>query len=83
MTRVEIITPWIGTGTPEDSNRPKLGDYYDIKKWEDITGQPSANFPLAVSMYIILAECEASVLTQIETDADYQVLWSEEIVNAE
>ena len=79
MIKVEIITPWIGSGTDNDANRPQVGDDYSLLRWEDVTGQPSANLPLDINMYIILCECEDSVLSEIESDGIYQVLWSETI----
>ena len=81
MIKAVIITPWIGNGTEENSNRPQVGDDYGISKWEDVTGQPSENLPLAENMYIVKLEAENAVLDAIEADDTYLVLWSEEIVN--
>jgi len=77
MKRSECLTPWIGTGTEEDSNRPQLVNDYDIKKWSDVTGQPVSHPD--PNSYTILAECEDAVLTQIEADATYHVLWSTDL----
>ena len=79
MIQAEIITPWTGDGAEGNFNRPKLADDYAITKWEDVTGQPSINFPLAQNAYVVLAVCEESVLAQIEADDTYYVLWSEVI----
>ncbi len=82
MWEAEIITPWIGDGTEENSNRPQLGDDYTIKRWEDITGQPSENLHPDPSIYIVKVLVEAIILDVIEADSNYQVLWAEEVVNA-
>ena len=83
MIRAEIITPWAGSGAEQDPNRPRLFSDHVVSKWEDVTGQSSANIPPESNMYIVLAECEESVMAQIETDNAYQVLWSEEIFDVE
>ena len=79
MWRAEIMTPWIGTGASTDANRPKLSDDYVIG-FEDVTGQPTGNLHPAPNLYIVQVECDAAMLNAIEADADYLVLWSEEIV---
>ena len=81
MIRAEVITPWIGVGNNDNPNRPKLMNDYSLKKWEDVTEQPSANFPLTQNAYVILVECEESVLAEIKADDTYYVLWSEVINN--
>jgi len=83
MYKLQIVTPWIGTGAEEDSNRPAIGDEYAIKKWEDVTGQPSANLHPEPNMYVVQAECEADVLKLIQVDAEYKIIWSEEIIDEE
>ena len=79
MIKAAIVTPWVGVGAKEDSNRPQLADDHVIAKWEDITGQPSAGLPLDQNIYIVLAELQPSVLDQIEADSAYFVLWSEDM----
>lgn len=44
MTYAQIMTPWIGTGTPDDPIRPQLGDDYPVAGdgssifgWNDIS----------------------------------------------
>ena len=81
MKQAEIITPWVGIGLDDDPNRPRLGDDHLITKWEDVTGQQSISLPLDINIYVILIECEDSVLTEIESDNTYRVLWSETIVD--
>ena len=75
----EVTTPWTGTGTMEDSNRPLIGDTYSLKKWEDTTGQPAENLQPDPNIYIIKIQCTEEVLNQIEADENYTVLWSEEV----
>ncbi|KKL83460.1 hypothetical protein LCGC14_1974480 [marine sediment metagenome] len=82
MWEAEIVTPWIGAGIDNDPNRPQLGDDYAIKRWEDTTGQLSANLHPDPSIYIVKVLVEAAVLDAIEADNNYQVLWAEEVVDA-
>lgn len=77
MNVAEIITPWIGTGTETDLNRSQLGDDHALVKWEDVTGQPSENIQPDPNLYIVRAEMTDAVLSDIEADATYEVLWSE------
>ena len=80
MWQCEIITPFVGTGAKDDPNRPKLGDDYTLRKWEDITGTPSASITPAPNLYAVLVECEEAVLSEIKGDNTYFVAWSQEIV---
>ena len=80
MWRGELLTSWTGTGaSTDDSNRPTLGDAFAIYKFEDRTGQPSANLHPAPNVYTVYFECEADVLDLIEADSDYYVEWAEPI----
>ena len=79
MYRAEVATTWTGTGAEDDANRPKLGDDYALKKFEDCTGQPSENLRPDPNLYVVRVECEEAVLAEIEDSPDYLVLWSEEI----
>jgi hypothetical protein len=80
---MECMTQWKGDGTQDNANRPTIGDDYAVKKWQDHTGQPSANLQPDPNLYIVYVECEADVLDAIEADGNYFVLWSEEIVEDE
>ena len=82
MWTAEIATAWTGAGAENDPNRPALGDAYALKKWEDVTGQPSANLQPDPNLYVVRVECEASVLDAIEADGDYLVLIAEETDDA-
>lgn len=77
MNVTEIITPWIGAGTPADPNRPQLAVDHAISKWEDVTGQPSANLQPAPNLLVVCAEMTDASLAAIEADQTYEVLWSE------
>ena len=79
MIRCECSTQWIGDGTEDNANRPKLGDDYDIHKFEDVTGQPSENLRPDPNNYIVLAEMEQSVLDLIAADSNYYIYWREQV----
>lgn len=85
LYRAEILTPWVAAAddpSPMPSNHPKLADDYTFSKWEDVTGQPSANIMPDPNLYIILVEAEQAIIEAIDADPDYEVLWSEEEPNA-
>lgn len=83
MKQAEIITGWSGDGTTDSPNRPMISDTFQVKKWEDVTGQSSNNLHPDPNTYILHITCEDDVLTQIEADSDYYVLWEEPIVEDE
>lgn len=81
--RLEILTPWVGTGIQGDSNRPKLGDDHTLLKWEDTTGQDAQILPPDPNLYIVQTEATQVNYDAIVADANYgagAILWSEEIV---
>ena len=85
MLIAEIITPWVShldDPSPMPSNHPKLADDYTLAGWEDVTGQPSGNIIPDPNLCIVKVRCEQAILTAIEADPDYEVLWSEEEPNA-
>jgi len=49
----DIITPFIGDGSEDNSNRPQLGDDYATIRWSDITGTPSAQLTPSPNMYVL------------------------------
>ncbi len=79
MNIAEIITPWIGSGTSVDSNRPQLPSDHALIKFEDTTGQPSENLQPDPNLFVVLAEMTDAILADIEADSTYEVLWSEPI----
>lgn len=80
MIKAEITTPWTGTGTMKDPNRPLLPDIFTIKSWTDTTGQPAENLQPDPNIFIIEVVCEQAVLNAIELDDRFAVLWDEEII---
>ena len=72
-----IITPWTGTGTGADPNRPLVGDLYPLLKWTDVTGQPAAELLPDPNLYVIDAQLTSTVLANIGADSRFFVLWSE------
>lgn len=74
----EVMTAWIGSGVEGDPNRPLIGNAYSLKRWEDITGQPSANIPTDPNQYVVKALALCTVLDDIELDERFTVLWAVE-----
>ena len=76
--KAQVITPWAGDGSSiENANRPKVADDHNIQTWTDVTGQPSANLQPNPNMYIVEITCDQTTLDAIESDNNYEVLWSE------
>jgi hypothetical protein len=82
--RAAIVTPW---SSPEEDTRegphqawnPTLILEYEVRKFEDITGQAAEVIPPSPNEYTILVECTEEVMSAIAADSDYDVLWSEDI----
>lgn len=74
----EVVTPWTGTGVNGDANRPLIGDVFNLKQWEDVTGQPSVNIPTIG--YIIKGLSLCSVVNDIKLDSRFYVLWSQKVL---
>lgn len=79
----EILTPWRIVNNPNEEDDLKvtnqMGIYLDhsVTRCKDITYQPAVNLlpdPNLLSAYV---ECDESVLTDIENDSNFFVLWSE------
>jgi len=83
MIQFEILTPWTGTGTEDDPNRPQIADDYDIKKYEDTTGQAAANLYPNPNLFVAKIECEDAVFEAIDADDNYCVLWSSPVAKEE
>jgi hypothetical protein len=75
MKTAQVITPWTGSGTKDDPNRPLLADQYTLLKWSDVTGQAAANLPPSPNLYTLEIVCDDAVMTTIQNDPNYQVLW--------
>ena len=74
----EVLSPWIVDANGQRSIQVSR-DYAGLTG-SDVTGQPVANIVPDPNLMAVLIECEAAVLDAIEKDSNYQVLWSEEIV---
>jgi len=74
----QILTPYTGTGQDMDAFRPALADDYQVLTWVDVTGQAAENLIPDPNLVLIEVICEAAVLSQIEGNNRYQVIYSEE-----
>jgi len=83
MYRARVITPWVpawkDTRPRLKANRPQLLRDYTVLTSEDVTGQPTANITPSPNMYTLEIVADGAVIDAIDRDADYDVLWSEEI----
>jgi hypothetical protein len=82
MNRVRLLTPWKGTGTTLDPNRPAVADDHPLgtsEYWSDVTGQAAANIRPSPNIYTIELVCTDATLTALQNDANYGpgILWSE------
>lgn len=76
--KAQVLTGWAGDGlTTATAYKPIITNDYTIRKYTDVTGQDSANLPPDPNLYIIEVEADESVITAIEADNNYQVLFSE------
>lgn len=74
MNEAEIITPWglLASG----ANIAQLALDHELTQ-TDTTEQ--ANVPPDPNLHIVLARMTDAVLADIESDATYEVLWSESV----
>ncbi len=75
MKTARVVTPWAGTGVARDPYRPLLQDAYALRSCVDVTGQPAGNLPPAPNLFTVEITCDDAVMTAIQADANYQVLW--------
>ena len=80
--QAEVLSPWLDIDVGDDSRRAHLGTTY-VVDLSDITGQPSQNVMPSPNMMACYVRCEEAVLDAIEADADYYVLWAEEVLEDE
>jgi hypothetical protein len=78
--RAAVVTPWLGVGTGADPYRPKLATEYALLAWDDVTGQPVANLKPSPNAYTLEVQVAGETLDLIEDDADYVVLWTEQVL---
>lgn len=81
MTRAQIATQWVGTGTDQDPYRFKLlADYPTIAGSADVTLTPIANIAPIPNALVVEAVMDDATLAAIEADPNYgpgAVIWSE------
>jgi hypothetical protein len=77
MRRARVVTPWSGSGTAAAPFVPKLLTAYALAWHQDVTGQPAASLVPSPNAYTVEIVCLDTVLSQIEADSTYSVLWSE------
>ena len=78
MMTAQIVGSWTAQRTPmllEDYSHP------GVQSCNDVTG--TAYVPPSPNLGVWEVVCEDVVLALIETDVDYMVLWSEEVVDAQ
>lgn len=73
----QVVTVW--TAKTSYGNYPLVVIDYPMP-WQDVTGQPSENLWPDPNIYVVEAKAEELVLDNIDSDSDYLVLWSEEMV---
>lgn len=75
----EVITSWTSNG----GNSPTLANTYkpiaisgsNHIRVRDGTAQEVANIPPSVNLYIVQVWTDASVFSQLQSDANYKILW--------
>ena len=76
MIRAQILSPWVGDGTPETNPyRPQFADDYPAATWQDVTGTPTANLVPPVNLLVL--EIVTDEQTYSEIEQQYTVIWSE------
>lgn len=78
MTRAFVVTPWVGSGTDADPNRPLVADAHAVNVWEDVTAQASAHIAHGVLPYTVLVTADAAVVDAIAADARFAVVQRED-----
>ena len=75
MNTAIVLTPWIGSATPADPNRPQvLDDYPGIYSYENVTGQAVAEIPPDPNLYAARIRCTPEILDLIAADPAYYIL---------
>lgn len=77
MKRARVLTPWSGTGSPNDPAMPAVAAY-TLETWADVTAQPLEALTPEPNLCVVEIVCEDAVLEAIAADATYEVLWDEE-----
>ena len=75
MEQAQIITPWIGDGTPITNNyRPQLKDNYEIIQRDDVGRSNAGGLPDPAN-YVVHVTATTATLDAIESDSKYHILW--------
>ncbi|MGB8648862.1 MAG: hypothetical protein WCF84_26735 [Anaerolineae bacterium] len=87
MMRLQVLSPWVGTGTdadplhpldtPADPFRAQISDDYTLVSRVDVTGQPRSSLIPAPNVFVVEVVCDDTVAAAIDADPKYAVLWSE------
>ena len=77
-----IASPWMGSGTMEDSYRPQFGDDYTYITWSELSVRPSPEYCADPNLGILTCEVDDTVLAVLEADTNYFILTCEEIIDA-
>lgn len=80
--KLTIVSPWIGSGTMEDSYRPQFGDDYTYITWSELSVRPSPDYLAAPNMGTLTCEVNDTILAVLEADSDYLILSVEEVFDA-
>lgn len=74
MNTIHVLSPWTGSGSEEDPNRPLLRDVYQLVKWSDVTGTPADKLLPNPNLVMLKAVVTDEVLAQIQADIRFYVL---------
>ena len=76
MIQAEVITEWVGLGTPDDPFEARVYRDHKLQRCTDITEQPAANINPNPNLYIVRILCEQIVFNDILLDPNCEVLTS-------
>lgn len=75
--KARILSPWAGTGSDDNPNRPLLEAVLAGRpgwSWTDVTAQPSENLQPDPNLYVLELTCDAPTLAAIEADARFHIV---------
>lgn len=76
MKLARIAGSWVTNG----KNTPQLRDDYAYHHMCDVTAQPAENIPTEPNEFTVQVVLDDAVLSSVESDSTYSVLWSEDYV---
>lgn len=80
--RLTILSPWMGSGTMEDSYRPQFGDDYTYIAWSELSVRPSPDYCADPNLGTLTCDVTDVELAALEADNDYHILSCEEVLDA-